>query len=180
MDTKFSTNITPLTVNKDVKYIKLPYMGPLSFEMRKSLNKILKSCYPQIKFIFAFKNTNTIGNFLKCKEKRISDLCSGIVYLFICPVCHARYVGSTTRWLKHRILEHKGRSIRTGTQLSRPSHSNIRDHSHSTDHPYSSTDFQILSFHSHRFDLFAAESMHIRDLKPELNGSTTATALYIH
>ena len=67
---KFSTSTIPLTVNKDVKYIKLPYMGPISFEMRKSLNKILKSCYPQIKFHFAFKNTNTIGNFLKRKEKR--------------------------------------------------------------------------------------------------------------
>ena len=155
-------------------------MGPISFEMRKSLNKILKSCYPQIKFHFAFKNTNTIGNFLKRKEKRISDLCSGIVYQFNCSVCHAGYVGSTTRWLKHRILEHRGRSIRTGAQLSKPSHSNIREHSRSTDHPYSSTDFHILSFHSNRLELLTAESMHIRRLKPELNSTTTATTLFIY
>ena len=155
-------------------------MGPLRFEMRKSLNKVLKNCYPQIDFRFAFKNTHTIGKFLKHKEKRVSDLlCSGIVYLFECPVCHARYVGSTTRWLQHRILEHKGQSVRTGAYLSKPSHSSIRDHSHSTDHPYSTTDFQILSFHPNRLDLLTAESMHIRNLKPALNCSTTATTLYI-
>ena len=154
-------------------------MGPFSFEMRKSLNNVLKKCYPQIKFQFAFKNINTIGNFLRRKEKRDSDLCSGIVYLFKCPVCHARYVGSTSRWFKHRILEHRGRSIRTGTQLSKPSHSSIRDHSHNTDHPFSTTDFQILSFHPNRLDLITAESMHIRRINPELNSSTTATTLYI-
>ena len=179
MDNKFSPSTNPPTVKKDVKYIKLPYMGPLSFEMRKSLNNVLKNCYPQIKFHFAFKNTYTIGNFLKRKEKRISDLSSGIVYLFNCPVCHDRYIGSTSRWLKHRILEHRGRSVRTGAQLSRPSHSSIRDHSLSTDHPYTATDFSILSFHPNRLDLITAESMHIRQLKPELNGSTTATTLYI-
>jgi len=166
------------TVNKDVKYIKLPYMGSLSFEIRNSLNKIFKQCYPQVSFRFVFYNSNSIGNFLKQRKKCNSELCSNVVYLFTCPSCQARYVGSTSRWLQHRILEHKGKSIRTGLPLSKPSYSAIREHSHLHNHPFNTTDFKILTSHPNRFDLIIAESLHIITMNPELNGTTTATTLF--
>ena len=139
------------TVNKDVRYFKLPYMGKLSFEVRKSFKEILKNAYLHIKFNFVFTNNNTIGNFLKKRSRPSPDLCSNVVYLFKCPNCQIRYIGSATRWLKHRILEHKGKSIRTGATLAKPSFSSIRDHSHHHNHPFTSTDFEILSssFTSH-------------------------------
>ena len=122
------------TVNKDVRYFKLPYMGKLSFEVRKSFKHILKNAYPQIKFNFVFTNSNNIRNFLTKKPKPSPELCSNVVYLFQCPSCPARYVGSTSRWLKHRIQEHKGRSFRTGLQLGKPAFSSIREHSHEHSH----------------------------------------------
>lgn len=105
--------------------MKLPFMGRLSFEVRKQLRTLLQNNYPQMKFTFVFNNSNTIANFLKQPTRCHSDLCSNVVYLFTCPDCQVRYVGSTSRWPRHRILEHKGRSPRTG-----PPCSNIRWRNH--------------------------------------------------
>ena len=169
---------TITTVNKDVRYFKLPYMGKLSFEVRKSFKEILREAYPQIKFNFVFTNNNTIGNFLKHMSKPDPGLCSNVVYLFKCPRCPSRYVGSTSRWLNHRILEHRGKSIRTGAMLGKPAFSAIREHSLEHDHPFTSKDFEILSSHSNRLDLIISETVHIRKMHPDLNHHTTATTLY--
>ena len=147
-------------------------------EVRKSFKEILKTAYPQIKFNFVFTNSNNIRNFLTKRPRPNPELCSNVVYLFKCPSCSARYVGSTSRWLKHRILEHKGKSIRTGLTLGKPAFSSIREHSHEHSHPFTSTDFSILSQHSSRLDLVLAESLQISSIQPELNGQTTATPLY--
>ena len=175
---KFTPAPIVTTVNKDVRYLKLPYMGRLSFEVRKSFKEIVKDAYPQIKFNFVFTNTNTIGNFLKNIPKPNPDLSSNVVYLFQCSRCPSRYVGSTTRWLSHRILEHKGKSSRTGVMLSKPSFSAIREHSLEHDHHFTSEDFDILSSHSNRLDLIISESLHIQKMQPDLNNHTTATTLY--
>ena len=153
-------------------------MGGLSFELRKSLNKFLKIAYPQVSIRLIFSNTNTIGKFLKQKAKCNSELCSNVVYLFTCPSCQARYVGQTSRWLRDRIREHKGRSYRTNLLLSRPSFSAIREHSHLHDHPFKTTDFKILTSLTNRLDLIIAESLIIHTMKPELNNSTSATTLF--
>jgi len=177
---KFTDHQTVFTVKRDHKYVKLPYMGDLSYEIRKQLKVLLQNNYPQIKFTFVFSNTNTIAKFLKQPFNYSSDLCSNVVYLFTCPSCQARYVGSTSRWLRHRISEHKGKSFRTGLPLSKPSFSAIREHSLQHSHPFSNTDFSILSSHSSRQDLITSESLLIKKMKPELNNITTATPLFTH
>jgi len=175
---KFSNQPTVSTANRDHRYVKLPFMGKLSFEIRKQLKMLLQNNYPQIKFTFVFSNNNSIANFLKQPTKCHTNLCSNVVYLFTCPDCQVRYVGSTSRWLHHRILEHKGLSFRTGLPLSRPSFSAIREHSHKHSHPFSKTDFHILASHSSRQDLIISESLLIRKMKPELNNTITATTLF--
>ncbi|XP_069970997.1 uncharacterized protein [Penaeus vannamei] len=177
---KFTDHQTVFTVKRDHKYVKLPYMGDLSCEIRKQLKVLLQNNYPQIKFTFVFSNTNTIAKFLKQPFNYSSDLCSNVVYLFTCPSCQARYVGSTSRWLRHRISEHKGKSFRTGLPLSKPSFSAIREHSLQHSHPFSNTDFSILSSHSSRQDLITSESLLIKKMKPELNNITTTTPLFTH
>ena len=153
-------------------------MGDLSFDLRKSLNEILTHAYPQIDFRFVFYNSNTIGNFLKKRKENAGLLCSNVVYLFTCPRCNARYVGSTSRWLQHRIFEHQGKSVRTGRHLSHPSFSAIRDHSHHHDHQYTTEDFTVLHSLQNRFDLNITESITIRTIRPELNNMTTTSPLY--
>ena len=177
---KFTDQQTVSTVKRDHKYVKLPYMGELSFEIRKQLKILLQNNYPQIKFTFVFTNTNTIAKFLKQSLNSSSDLCSNVVYLFTCPSCQARYVGSTSRWLRHRISEHRGKSFRTGLPLNKPYFSAIREHLHQHSHPFCNTDFSILSTHSSRQDLITSESLLIKKMKPELNNITTATPLFTH
>ena len=165
-------------VAKDKRYIKLPYLGHISFGIRKQLNNILKESFPHIDFRFVFTNQFTIGSVLKKMKPKPFDLTSGTVYLFKCPRCNARYIGSTSRWLQHRISDHKGISIRTGYPLSKPSYSAIREHSEEEDHPFTHRDFEILTTSPFRTDLLILESLYIMKMKPTLNNTTVAYQLY--
>ena len=93
---------------KTVKYITLPFQGHQSYNIRKSLTELLHKYFPEFTFRIIFVNSFTIGSFLKYKDRLPDHLCSDIVYLFECPDCKARYIGSTCRNLKIRISEHKG------------------------------------------------------------------------
>ena len=105
-------------VPKLKKYIKLPYYGKSSFDLRKSLQKILKTNFPAVEFKFVFTNGFTIGSFFRTKDRIPESVCSNIVYKFECPNCHVRYLGVTSRALKIRIHEHLGKSHRTGLYLN--------------------------------------------------------------
>ena len=178
LNNKFSPNKSVATVPKDKRYIKLPYLGHISFGLRKQLNNILKESFPQIDFRFIFTNQFTIGSVLKKIKPKPFDLTSGAVYLFKCPRCQARYVGSTSQWLQHRIANHKGVSIRTGYPLSNPMYSAIREHSEAEDHCFTHQDFEILTTSSFRTDLVILESLYIAKMKPSLNNTTVAKQLY--
>ena len=157
------------TVPKDVKYVKFPYLGFDSLYVRKKLQNILKHAFPQVKFHFVFSNSFTVGSLLRRKPVLPFDLNSGVVYKFTCAWCDLRYIGSSSRWIRHRILEHKGLSVRTGFPLSKPNFSSIREHSLSLDHPFTNQDFSILSFCPDRLDLLISESLFIKKMRPELN-----------
>ena len=146
--------------------------------MKTKLNSILKNTYPQIKFQFVFTNNFTVGSCLKNSFSVLpDDLRSKVVYLFSCSQCGLRYVGSTTHWLKHRTLDHRGLSSRTGLPLTSPVFSSIREHSLSMDHPFASKDFTILTQATNRTDLLISESLYIHKIRPELNSSQTAFPL---
>ena len=177
LDKKHTPQIEMASVNKDVRYIRLPYIGNISLEVKSKLLGILRNTYPQIRFHFIFCNNFTVGSFIKNSSFLPQDLRSSVVYLFTCPQCALRYVGSTSRWLKHRSLEHRGLSIRTGLPLTKPSFSAIREHSLSEDHPYTSQDYTILSQNSNRLDLLISESLYIDRMRPTLNNTTSAFPL---
>ena len=106
-------------------------------------------------------------------------MCSNVVYSYTCPVCTARYIGSTCRNLTIRIAEHKGFSYRSGIQLLNPSASMIRDHSRNQDHLIKEEGFRILYKAKNRFDLRIAETLNIIEQKPSLNSNETAVKLNI-
>ena len=178
LNKKLIPSVPTLTVPRDLKYIKLPYMGRLSFDVKRELRKILRDAFPQIQFKFVFTNSVTIGSYLKKRNSLPAALCSCVVYEFKCPSCGARYLGSTNRWLSHRIQEHRGVSIRTGLPLSRPSASAIRDHSHEHDHLFTHSDFKVITKVSNRLDLSISESLYIHKFKPELNYGLVPIQLY--
>ena len=172
LNKKFDPKPDEITAQKDLKYVKLPYMGRLSYDVKKNLQRVLGGAFPQINFRFVFINNFTIGSLLKPKSPIPRDLCSNITYLYTCSHCDMRYIGSTSRWFKHRYFEHRGLSYRTGFPLHKPAFSAIRQHSIEQDHPFTNTDFEILTFASDRLDLIISESLLIKKMKPELNSSS--------
>ena len=177
LDNKFEPKPVLTTVERDIKYVKLPYVGHISYDIRSRLQNILKHTFPQVNFRFVFFNSFTVGSLLRKRSFLPVDLNSSTVYMFTCPQCGLRYLGSSSRWLRHRITEHRGLSIRTGFPLSRPSHSAIRDHSLTENHPFTNQDFKILTFASDRLDLVISESLLIKRMKPELNANSSAFEL---
>ena len=115
-------------VPKEIRYIKLPYMDNISYDVRRRLHLIFRGAFPRINFRFVFVNNFTISSLLKSRTPVPKELFSNITYLFTCSHCDMRYLGSTTRWFKHRYLEHRGLSLRTGKPLSAPSFSAVRQH----------------------------------------------------
>ena len=178
LDNKFTPKPKIPTVKRDIRYLKLPFYGNESFKIRNSFNDILRESFPQIKFNFIFTNKYTIGSLLKTPQPLPFDLRSSVVYLYSCSRCNSRYVGSTTRWMKHRVLDHCGRSFRTNLPLTKPSFSAIRDHSHDNQHPITHDSFTILASAPFRSDLLILESLYINSMKPDLNNTTTAVQLY--
>jgi len=178
LNKKHSSSTPVLSAAKDLCYVTLPYLGHLSFSIRKELQSIFKDTFPQTDFRFIFKTTTTIRSLLNKTKPLPFALRSCVVYQFKCSRCNSRYVGSTTRSLQHRILEHMGKSYRTGVLLSSPSPSAIREHCYSTGHPLTQQDFHILTSASHRLDLITLESLFISRMKPDLNNTTTAIQLH--
>jgi len=174
--------LNPLPGNNDkkqVQYLKLPFLGHISYEIRKELTSLLQKSCPEKIFRFIFTNDYTIGSFFHHKDRLPEHLCSNVVYEFSCPSCKTGYIGSTSRNLKIRIFEHRGFSFRTNKQLMNPSFSKIRDHSHTLDHVYNETDFKILYRARNSSELRVAESLFIHRNRPSLNSNETAVTLNI-
>ena len=160
---------TKLTAPKMIRYIKLPFYGKPSYDFRKKINYILRKDFPAIDFRFVFTNNFTIGSFFKIKDKIPDSVCSNIVYEFECPSCGARYLGCSSRAFRCRVLEHIGKSFRTGEFLNRMPFSSIRNHSHENDHPFNESNFKILHKFGDYQEALIGEKILIEKMDPELN-----------
>ena len=162
-------SITSHNVHKQIKYVKLPYFGKISYETRKQMNKILRNCFPAVDFRFIFTNSFTIGSLFKFKDLIPDQVCSNIVYEFTCPSCSVGYIGCTSRSFKMRVFEHLGKSFRTERYLSQMPFSAVRNHSLEHDHPFSDKDFKIISRFSSSEECMLGEKILIGKFKPALN-----------
>ena len=102
LNNKYSLKDRLTTVRKDVRYFKFPFLGHHSYVIRKRLQTVLKHTFPQIDFTIIFTNDFTVGSVLQKTKEKPFNLTSNVVYMFSCPCCIARYIGSCTRWLSHR------------------------------------------------------------------------------
>ena len=168
------------SVPKQIMYINLPYYGYDSFKIRNELTRCFASAFPQVSFRFIFTNAYTIRSFFRYKDRVPKELCSNIVYKFNCSSCNAGYIGSSIRNLKIRVCEHKGISCRSLLPLSRPSCSEIREHSIALGHIFNLDDFEVLLTSNDVMSLRLAESLFIHDYKPSLNSYESAMKLYTH
>ena len=132
------------------------------------------ACGPPINMYFIFfkiifTNDFKISNFFNFKDKVPDSVTSNLVYQFDCPGCVSRYIGCSTRAFKIRVMEHIGRSHRTGMILQKPPFSAIRDHSHTYDHPFNINNFKIIAKLQNSSDTFITESILIHKHNPDLN-----------
>ena len=180
LDNIFSPKVIEHTVPKKLIYISLPYMGHLSKVIKKELIQLLENNYSYAKFHFIFKNPLTISSLFKFKDSLPELMRSSVIYQFSCPKCNlGNYVGCTNRLLKVRIDSHRGVSYRTGSKLTKPEFSSVRNHCCQCKHKVEYTDFKILGQAQNRSCLFLLESLLIKQLKPLLNNSTSSVPLNI-
>ena len=161
-------------------YCSLPFFGPQTDRLKNELDSMFTKYFPTIKFKPIFVNNYTVSSFFRFKDSLPIMSRSSVVYLFLCPHCGDRYVGSTSRTLFVRTSEHEGRSHRTGALLACPPHSAVRDHSEHTCHSrVNKNDFSIIASASNPVSLRIIESLIIHKTKPQLNDYNSAFPLNI-
>lgn len=152
-------------------YIKFPYYGNVSFKIRKKLKKLINQYYPQLKPIIIFTNNFKIKNFFPYKDRVEVKARSSLIYKYSCS-CNATYLGATVRHLNTRISEHLGISHRTGMKITKPSYSSIREHCESNNCIIDANNFEIVTS-ANPEDIYIAESILIKQQKPNLNSGTS-------
>ena len=178
LNARYQPKIRVPTVNKEVIYVKLPYLGQVSTKITDMLTDNMSKFYPQIDFRFIPVNSFKISSFFNFKDRLPSALRSSVVYKYTCPSCQAGYVGSSIRAFKVRSDEHLGQSSRTGRRMHSPPHSSVRDHAEQCNVIPSRQHFEILDSSSNK-DLRLLESLYIKALKPRLNNTQSAVPLYV-
>ena len=122
LDYKFTSNQNQLKDTPDVHYLKLRYIGNLSYHIKNKLSKLCKEFCSEnfnIKLVF---NSLKIKNYFSYKDPIPDDLKSFLVYKFTCAGCSASYIGETYCHFKTRIEENIKKHIK----------SHIFKHVHST------------------------------------------------
>ena len=163
---------------------KLPMYSAIPFirdkEFQSKLCNILSKHFGAVDFKLIPINPLKIGSLFKIKDQLNYLMTSGVVYKYSCPRCkRGTYVGSTRRLLKVRIDAHKGVSYRTGSALTNPEFSCIRDHAKLCKRPIQYKHFEILSRASNDLSLAIMESLTIKRVVPSLNTQTTSTPLFL-
>ena len=178
LNNKYQPTCSVPTVDKEVLYLKIPYLGNLSHKIQMALSDSFSKFYPDKVFRFVPMNQFRISSLFHFKDRMPADLRSSIVYLFNCPSCQAGYVGSTVRSLRTRIAEHLGQSARTGRELQSPPHSAVREHCKSCKVSPNRDHFSILDT-CPSDSIRILESLYIKKLNPLLNNTLSSFPLNI-
>ena len=143
----------------------------------KYWNGIKRDINPKVVLVNNFR----IGSFFKYKDSNPKFLCSSVVYKYCCPHvnCGSEYIGSTTRTLYTRAMEHRGISDRTGRPRSSPIQSTPRDHSAKCSGDVTLSDFSIIGSRRNFTDLRILESLMILKERPKLNKDESAFPLRV-
>ena len=180
LNKRFSPNSkTQIQNNKPNVYISIPFFGQQSEKLKKEILKLAEKYFSTHNFKIILVNKFTIGSLFPYKDRLPTHVRSSLVYQFCCSRCESTYVGSTSRTLGARVAEHMGRSYRTNSLLTSPSHSSIRDHSFECDTRFNIDNFKILTSASNTQNLRILESLYIHKLRPPLNDTRSAVPLSI-
>ena len=178
MDKYFSNRPLIPTVKRLNFYARFPYIFNDNF--KKKFANTIQSKFGAIKVNLIPINPLTIGSLFNYKDRLCPFMSSGCIYMYKCPKCNlGNYIGSTKRLLKVRIDSHRGVSHRTGSKISNPEFSNIRNHSKICKTSINMNDFSVIGRVPNCKELPILETMMIKRLVPSLNTQTSAVQLYL-
>ena len=152
-------------------FVKLPFLGSTSFQIRKKLQKLFSDKLTSCNLKIVFTSPVRVKTFFTFKDKLPKMLLSGLVYKYKCDGCNATYYGKTKRHFKVQICEHLGISHLTEKKVKIDNNklTAIQEHLLCCNYSPSFEDFSILTRESNGFKLIAGE-------KPFLNN---ADSLYL-
>ena len=156
------------TVDKKQVLLVLPFLGPLSFEIKSRLQKCL-NYIPYCSLKVVYQSKSRVSNLFHCKDVVNTKLSSHIVYKFMCSCCNAAYYGQTQRHFFVRASEHLVITPLTGKFYKTPNKSAIFDHMLLDGHKASFDNFSILLKENNAFKLHLKESLLISHDKTILN-----------
>ena len=162
----FLKRIVHIVHKKQVRLV-LPFLDPLSFEIRSRLQKCFKNYITYCSLKVAYQSRSRISNLFNFKHVN-TKLSSHIVYKFMCSCCNATY-GQTQRHFFVRASEHLGITHLTGKFVKTTRKSAIFDHMWWDSHKASFDTFSALLKESNPFKLQLKESLLISRDKPILN-----------
>ena len=89
-------------------FVKLPFLGKTSFQIRKKLQRLFSDKLTSCNLKIVFTSPVRVKSFFTFKNKLPKMLLSGLVYQYKCGGCNATYYGKTKRHFEVRICEHLG------------------------------------------------------------------------
>ena len=151
-------------------FISLPFTGNHSIPIRNRRTKLMHKYHPNLSLRIIFRTSKRISSIFHVKDRVPTLQRSSVVYTYKCDGCTASYVGKTYRHLKARADEHRGISSKTGAVIHTSTHSSIREHCQSTNHPFKYENFNILTTASSKLELLIKETILIKKENPKVVG----------
>ena len=167
-----------LNVPKRNVFLKLPFLGSTSFQIRKKLQKSFSDKLTgDVKIVFT--SPVRVKSFFTFKDKLPKMLLSGLAYQYKCGGYNATYYGKTKRHFKVRICEHLGISHLSDKKIKIDNNklTAIQEHLLCCNYCPSFEDFSILTRESNDFKLKIMESLLIAHDKPILNKADSSLPL---
>ena len=93
-----------LNVLKRNVFVKLPFLGSTSFQIRKNLQKLFSDELTSCNLKIVFTSPVRVQSFFIFKDKLAKMLLSGLVYKHKCGGCNANYYGRPSAILKSEFV----------------------------------------------------------------------------
>ena len=160
-------------------FVKLPFLGSTSFQIRKKLQKLFNNKLTSCNLKIVFTSPVRVKSFFTFKDKLPKMFFSGLVYKYNCGDCNASYYGKTKRHFKVRICGHLGIShlTRKKVKIDNNKLTPIQEHLLCCNYSPSYEDFSISTKESNDFKLKIMESLLIARDKPCLNKADSSLPL---
>ena len=158
-----------ITVPKKDVLIVRPFLGQFSLNLRSRLYNCFNKTLPQCNIKVIIQSKNRLSNLIRFKDSIPKELCSHIVYKFLCINCNITYYGETERHLNVTSGEHLSLSALTGNRVNNNKKSAVKGHCLFFNHVGSFEDFSILTYESNPFKLLMKEAFLVSRDKLLLN-----------